>query len=66
MLYPFHVVTSLKSRITNYLFSFVAVLFADALQRMFRITAEAEAAKASGLGAAHDIRAETNFAARKF
>ncbi|PAV15915.1 endoplasmic reticulum [Pyrrhoderma noxium] len=47
-------------------FIFVAVLFADALQRMFRITAEAEAAKASGLGAAHDIRAETNFAARKF
>ena len=47
-------------------FSFVAVLFVDALQRMLRITAEAEAAKASGPGTAHDVRTETNFAARKF
>ena len=42
------------------------MLFVDALQRMFRITAEAEAAKASGMSATHDIRSETNFAARKF
>lgn len=44
---------------------FVGILFVDALQRMFRITAEADAAKASGQ-ASHDVRAETNFAARKF
>ncbi|KAL0566581.1 Endoplasmic reticulum transmembrane protein 3 [Marasmius crinis-equi] len=46
-------------------FIFVGILFFDALQRMFRITAEAEAAKANNqhLG---DVRAETNFAARKF
>ncbi|EJD05223.1 endoplasmic reticulum protein [Fomitiporia mediterranea MF3/22] len=47
-------------------FIFVGVLFVDALQRMFRITAEAEAAKAGGMGATHDVRTETNFAARKF
>ncbi len=44
---------------------FVAVLFVDALQRMWRVTAEAELAKTSGQ-AAHDVRSETNFAARKF
>ncbi|KAI5118723.1 hypothetical protein M0805_004521 [Coniferiporia weirii] len=47
-------------------FIFVGVLFVDALQRMFRITAEATAAKAGGVSASHDVRAETNFAARKF
>ena len=47
-------------------FSFVAILFVDALQRMFRITAEATAAKSGGNAATHDVRAETNFAARKF
>lgn len=47
-------------------YRFVGVLFVDALQRMFRITAEADAAKAGGASAAHDVRAETNFAARKF
>lgn len=46
--------------------SFVAVLFVDALQRMFRITAEATAAKSGGNAVSHDVRAETNFAARKF
>ncbi|KAF8889057.1 endoplasmic reticulum protein [Infundibulicybe gibba] len=46
-------------------FIFVAILFADALQRMFRVTAEAEAAKSGGHPAA-DVRTETNFAARKF
>ncbi|THH05681.1 hypothetical protein EW145_g4620 [Phellinidium pouzarii] len=47
-------------------FIFVGVLFVDALQRMFRITAEATAAKSGGLSGTHDVRAETNFAARKF
>jgi B-cell receptor-associated protein 31 len=43
----------------------VAILFVDALQRMFRITAEVEAAKSSGQGM-QDVRTETSFAARKF
>lgn len=46
-------------------FIFVAILFVDAVQRMLRITAEAEAAKQSNSGA-HDVRTETNVAARKF
>ncbi|KAI0291572.1 endoplasmic reticulum protein [Russula brevipes] len=46
-------------------FIFVAVLFLDAFQRMFRITAEVEAAKSSGQGM-QDVRTETSFAARKF
>jgi len=46
-------------------FIFVAVLFVDALQRMWKVTAEADMAKNSG-GGMHDVRAETNFAARKF
>ncbi|KIP02354.1 hypothetical protein PHLGIDRAFT_26617 [Phlebiopsis gigantea 11061_1 CR5-6] len=46
-------------------FIFVAVLFIDALQRMWRVTAEADIAKNNG-GAIHDARAETSFAARKF
>jgi len=46
-------------------FIFVAVLFLDALQRMFRVTAESDLAKSSGQTSA-DIRTETNFAARKF
>jgi hypothetical protein len=45
--------------------SFVAILFADALQRMFRISAEVELAK-SGKGGIPDVRAETNIHARKF
>jgi B-cell receptor-associated protein 31 len=44
---------------------FIGILFVDALQRMFRITAEVENAKFSGQGI-HDVRAETSFAARKF
>ncbi|KAN0118236.1 B-cell receptor-associated protein 31-like domain containing protein [Russula decolorans] len=43
----------------------VAILFLDALQRMFRITTEVEAAKHSGQGM-QDVRTETSFAARKF
>ena len=43
---------------------FIAVLFVDALQRMFRVATEVEAAK-SGSGM-QDVRTETNFAARKF
>ncbi|KIY67648.1 B-cell receptor-associated 31-like protein [Cylindrobasidium torrendii FP15055 ss-10] len=45
-------------------FIFVAILFFDALQRMWRVAAESEQAK-SGT-ATHDVRTETNFAARKF
>lgn len=45
---------------------FVGVLFVDALNRMFRITAEVEAAKSGSAGMTHDVRAESNFAARKF
>lgn len=45
-------------------FIFVAVLFADALQRMFRVTAELELARADH--AVHDARTESSIAARKF
>ncbi|KAF9074414.1 endoplasmic reticulum protein [Rhodocollybia butyracea] len=45
-------------------FIFVGILFFDALQRMFRITAEADMAKHNQqMG---DVRTETSFAARKF
>ncbi|KAI0092340.1 B-cell receptor-associated protein 31-like-domain-containing protein [Irpex rosettiformis] len=46
-------------------FLFVGILFVDALQRMWRVTAEAEIARNSG-SPIQDVRAETNFAARKF
>jgi hypothetical protein len=46
-------------------FIFVGILFVDALQRMFRVTAESEAGKARGQPT-QDIRTETNIAARKF
>ncbi|KIK43690.1 hypothetical protein CY34DRAFT_803528 [Suillus luteus UH-Slu-Lm8-n1] len=46
-------------------FIFVGILFLDALQRMFRVTAETEMAKTGGQGM-HDVRTESNFAARKF
>ncbi|TBU43159.1 endoplasmic reticulum protein [Dichomitus squalens] len=45
-------------------FIFITILFVDALQRMWRITAEADLTK-SQQGTA-DVRAETNIAARKF
>jgi len=45
-------------------FIFVGILFVDALQRMFRITAEVDLAKKQGQTA--DVRVETNMAARKF
>ncbi|KAG1873474.1 B-cell receptor-associated protein 31-like-domain-containing protein [Suillus tomentosus] len=45
-------------------FIFVGILFLDALQRMFRVTAETEMAKTGGQGTTHDAR--TDFAARKF
>ena len=45
--------------------SFVAVLFVDALQRMWRVTAEADVARNSGTGMP-DVRAESSIAARKF
>lgn len=44
---------------------FIAILFVDAVQRMWRVTAEADLAKSAGSGA-QDVRAETNMAARKF
>ncbi|KAF9528753.1 endoplasmic reticulum protein [Crepidotus variabilis] len=47
-------------------FIFVAILFADALQRMFKITAEAEAAKSPKAAVIQDVRSDTNLAARKF
>lgn len=46
-------------------FIFVGVLFVDALQRMFRINMEIQAAKSGGQGM-QDIRTETSHAARKF
>ncbi|THH14375.1 hypothetical protein EW146_g5943 [Bondarzewia mesenterica] len=46
-------------------FIFVAILFLDAVQRMFRVSAEVELAK-SGAQGVQDVRTETNFAARKF
>lgn len=45
--------------------SFVGVLFIDAMQRMYRITAEADLAKQHPTGQA-DIRTESSMAARKF
>lgn len=45
-------------------FSFVSVLFLDALQRMFRVTAELESARADHT--VHDARTESSIAARKF
>ncbi|KAG5729227.1 hypothetical protein E4T56_gene17163 [Termitomyces sp. T112] len=47
-------------------FIFVGILFADALQRMFKITAESELAKSGQQGSYSDVRTETNIAARKF
>ncbi|KAG1740648.1 B-cell receptor-associated protein 31-like-domain-containing protein [Suillus lakei] len=46
-------------------FIFVGILFFDALQRMYRVTAESEMAKTGGQGMP-GARTETNFAARKF
>ncbi|RDX47628.1 B-cell receptor-associated 31-like protein [Polyporus arcularius HHB13444] len=46
-------------------FIFVTILFVDAVQRMWRVTAEADMAKSAGSGV-QDVRAETNVAARKF
>ncbi|KAF8154184.1 B-cell receptor-associated protein 31-like-domain-containing protein [Crassisporium funariophilum] len=47
-------------------FIFVAILFADALQRMFRVTAESDLAKSGKQGVISDVRTDTNFAAKKF
>ncbi|KZW03133.1 B-cell receptor-associated 31-like protein [Exidia glandulosa HHB12029] len=46
-------------------FIFIAILFIDAIQRMWRIVAEGEASKKDG-SPVHDVRTETNLAARKF
>ncbi|KAG8215407.1 B-cell receptor-associated protein 31-like-domain-containing protein [Butyriboletus roseoflavus] len=45
-------------------FIFVGVLFVDALQRMFRVAAEFETARAEHT--VHDARTESTIAARKF
>ncbi|KAG6896518.1 hypothetical protein C0992_007707 [Termitomyces sp. T32_za158] len=45
-------------------FIFVGILFADALQRMFKISAEAELAKSGQQGSFSDVRTESNIAAR--
>ncbi|KAJ7271019.1 B-cell receptor-associated protein 31-like-domain-containing protein [Mycena rebaudengoi] len=47
-------------------FIFVAILFADALQRMFRVTAESELARQNGTVHTGGAQAENSFAARKF
>ena len=44
---------------------FVGILFVDALQRMFRVTAEVDLNKQRGVGS-QDVRTETGVAARKF
>ncbi|KAG8993680.1 hypothetical protein FRB94_010466 [Tulasnella sp. JGI-2019a] len=45
-------------------FIFIAVLFVDSLQRVLRVTAEADMAKQSGMG--HNIQTESSNAAKKF
>ncbi|KAI6037942.1 B-cell receptor-associated protein 31-like-domain-containing protein [Pisolithus marmoratus] len=45
-------------------FIFVGILFVDALQRMFRVTTEAEMMKSNQ--GAQDVRTESSIAARKF
>jgi len=45
-------------------FIFIAVLFVDALQRVLRVTADADLAKHSGL--AHNVQTESSQAAKKF
>ncbi|KAG8870075.1 Scaffold-type E3 ligase [Tulasnella sp. 331] len=45
-------------------FIFIAVLFVDALQRVLRVTAEADLAKQSGMG--HNVQTESSNAAKKF
>jgi len=45
-------------------FIFIAVLFVDALQRVLKVTAEADVAKQSGLGS--NIQTESSNAAKKF
>ncbi|KAJ3504729.1 hypothetical protein NLJ89_g7783 [Agrocybe chaxingu] len=47
-------------------FIFVAILFADALQRMFRVTAESDLARSGKQGIIQDIRTDTGLAAKKF
>jgi B-cell receptor-associated protein 31 len=42
------------------------VLFVDAVQRMLRISAEAQAAKGTDRAGMHSLQTETNLAARKF
>ncbi|TEB33776.1 B-cell receptor-associated 31-like protein [Coprinellus micaceus] len=47
-------------------FIFVAILFLDALQRMYRVGAEADLAKQGRGNVVQDVRTDTNLAARKF
>lgn len=54
----------LSARSYCLLFSFVGILFLDALQRMYRVTAEMDVARTDHT--VHDVRTESNIAARKF
>jgi len=47
-------------------FIFVAILFADAIQRMFRVTAEVDIMKSGRQGIVQDYKSDTSMAARKF
>lgn len=57
---------SFQVPLNNMTTSFVAILFADALQRMFRVSAESEMAKQHRHGMVQDIRTDTGIAAKKF
>jgi len=46
--------------------SFVAILFADAVQRMFRVSAEVDIMKSGRQGVIQDYKSDTSMAARKF
>lgn len=45
---------------------FVGILFVDALQRMFRTTAESDLAKSGNGGVLPDVRTDSNLAAKRF
>ncbi|KAH6912062.1 endoplasmic reticulum protein [Coprinopsis sp. MPI-PUGE-AT-0042] len=47
-------------------FIFVGILFVDAMQRMFRVSAEADLAKANPQGGIQNAHTDTSIAARKF
>ena len=55
-----------RLQILSLLSSFVAILFADAIQRMFRVTAEVDIMKSGRQGIVQDYKSDTSMAARKF